>query len=94
MGGLDGIGNPGRLVALHPLKFLVQALECGAGRLCATVGAGSAMTQLRITTESGDGWHRVVPADELDIAVAEQLRAVIVEIAGSTVVVDLSGHLH
>jgi len=49
------------------------------------------MTGLQITTESGDGWHRVVPVGEVDLTSADQLRAAIEEIAGSTVVVDLSG---
>jgi len=49
------------------------------------------MTELQITTESGDGWHRVVPVGAVDLAVADKLRAAIVEIAGSTALVDLSG---
>ncbi|HET9061552.1 MAG TPA: STAS domain-containing protein [Acidimicrobiales bacterium] len=55
------------------------------------MGSGSAMEALRITTERGDGWYRVVPVGDVDIAVAYQLGTAIMAVAGSTVVVDLSG---
>ncbi len=49
------------------------------------------MTDFQITTEDREGTHYVRFAGELDMSCAASAREALVDIAGSTVVADLSG---